>query len=162
MECTEIILSDLKDYQGRATLMWASSLAWNGLATAGVGDWSVPSHMFAHILGAHYDIAHGAALSIIVPAWMKYNYRDNIDQFAKFAENVFGIRSPDKETAATRGITALEKWFKNIKSPVSFRDANLPADQLDKLTKSVQELAKLWKIKGYTREKIYNILKLSV
>ena len=53
--------------------MWAASLAWNGIGTAGLKGAEVQCHMFAHILGAYYDIAHGAALSIITPGWMEFN-----------------------------------------------------------------------------------------
>ena len=160
MESTDIILKKPDDYEGRATFMWAATLAFNGLATAGVEGASVPSHMFAHILGAYYDIAHGAALSIIVPAWMKYKYKDNPAQFVRFAENVFGIKKNSDEETALAGINALESWFKKIGAPVSFKDAGLPEDELDDLAVSIIELSRLWDIEGYSKPVIIDILKL--
>ncbi len=133
IESTDIILKKPDDYDGRATFMWAATLAFNGLGTAGVEGASVPNHMFAHVLGAFYDIPHGAALSIIVPAWMKYKYKENIGQFVKFAENVFDIKKSSDEETALAGIDALENWFKKIGAPVSFKDADLPEDELDDL-----------------------------
>ncbi len=160
MESTDIILEKPDDYDGRATFMWAATLAFNGLATAGVEGASVPSHMFAHILGAYYDIAHGAALSIIVPAWMKYKYKGNLKQFVRFAENVFDIKKSNDEETALAGIDALESWFKKIGAPVSFKDAGLPDGELDALADSIIELSELWDIEGYPKPVIMDILKL--
>jgi alcohol dehydrogenase YqhD (iron-dependent ADH family) len=160
MESAEIILKNPEDYESRATFMWAASLAWNGLATAGVEDSSYPNHMFAHILGAQYDIAHGAALSIIIPAWMKYKYKENISQFAGFAEAIFGIKENNQETAAIRGMEQLKSWFKKIGSPVSFKDAKLPEDELEKLASEIIDLSKVWGVKGYPKQVILDILNL--
>jgi alcohol dehydrogenase YqhD (iron-dependent ADH family) len=160
MESTDIILEKPDDYEGRATFMWAATLAFNGLGTTGVEGASVPSHMFAHILGAYYDIAHGAALSIIVPAWMKYKYKENLKQFVRFAENVFDIKKSDDVETALAGINALEGWFKKIGAPVSFKDAGLPEDELDTLADSIIELSELWDIEGYPKPVIIDILRL--
>jgi alcohol dehydrogenase YqhD (iron-dependent ADH family) len=160
MESAEAILNNPEDYEGRATLMWAASLAWNGLSTAGAEDSSYPNHMFAHILGAQYDIAHGAALSIIIPAWMKYKYKENISQFARFAETIFGIKEKSQENAAIKGIEQLKSWFKKIGSPVSFKEAKLPYDELEKLAGEIIDLSKIWGIKGYPKQVIIDILKL--
>jgi NADP-dependent alcohol dehydrogenase len=160
MESAEIILKNPRDYEGRATLMWAASLAWNGLSVAGVEGSNYPNHMFAHILGAQYDIAHGAALSIIIPSWMKYKSKENLSQFARFAEMVFGIKEKSQESAAIKGIEQLKSWFKKIGSPVSFKDAKLPHDELEKLTAEIIDLSKIWGIKGYTKQIIMDILKL--
>ncbi len=79
-----------------------------------------------------------------------------------FAENVFGIKNGDENKKALAGIDAFEKWFIQIGSPVSFRDANLSIDELklDELADDVLELADIWDIKEYTRESIIDILKL--
>ncbi|OQA20886.1 MAG: NADH-dependent butanol dehydrogenase A [Actinobacteria bacterium ADurb.Bin346] len=162
IECMAKIMENPKNYEARATFMWAATLAWNGIGSAGLGGISSPNHLFAHILGGHYDIAHGAALSIIVPGWMKYKYREKTHRFAMFAENVFGIKNGDENKKALAGIDAFEKWFIQIGSPVSFRDANLSIDELklDELADDVLELADIWDIKEYTRESIIDILKL--
>ena len=161
IECMDILIKEPRHYQARATIMWASTLAWNGLGTAGIGGFAQPNHLLSHILGAYYDIAHGAAISIVTPSWMKYKYKDNIKQFVSFAENVFGIKGDKQEQVALEGIEAFTNWFIKIGSPVSFKDANLPVNQLDELAESVLELAKLWKVKGYSKEAILDIFKLS-
>ena len=54
-----------------AELMWASTIAHNNLLNTGrVGDWA--SHDIEHELSGIYDVAHGAGLAVVFPAWMKY------------------------------------------------------------------------------------------
>ena len=76
---TPLVLSNPSDYNSRAEIMWAGTVAHNDLFTSGrVADWA--SHKIEHELSALYDIPHGAGLAIIMPAWMKYVYRDNISK----------------------------------------------------------------------------------
>ncbi len=79
--------------------------------------------MFAHILGAQYDIAHGAALSIIIPAWMKYKYKENLTQFARFAENFWNKKGQDEE-ASIAGINALKTGLKKSEAPFPLKMQN--------------------------------------
>lgn len=81
-----VVLKNPENYAARAEIMWANTVAHNGFL--GVGreeDWG--SHMIAHELGAIYDIVHGATLTIVFPAWMKYVYKSNINRFAQFKES---------------------------------------------------------------------------
>ena len=65
-----------ENYDARAEIMWAGSLAHNNLLSTGrIGDWA--SHAIEHELSALYDIAHGAGLSVIFPAWIKYNIKED-------------------------------------------------------------------------------------
>ncbi len=70
-----IALKDPANYEARANLMWASSMALNGLTGSGkVGAWSC--HPMEHELSAHYDITHGVGLAILTPSWMRYILKD--------------------------------------------------------------------------------------
>jgi alcohol dehydrogenase YqhD (iron-dependent ADH family) len=162
IESTERCLKDPEDYQGRATMMWAATLAWNGLYVAGIGDIQVPNHLLEHPLSALYDIAHGAGISIIIPAWMRYASAKNNQKFAQFARNVFNIKDGSPEEAAQRGIEALENWFKKIGSPVSFAEANIPSSDIDKIADRALALGKIWKHENYTRDIIVEIYNMCV
>ena len=37
--------------------------------------------MIEHEIGAIYDIPHGAGLTIVSPAWMKYVYKHDVNRF---------------------------------------------------------------------------------
>jgi len=160
IEATELILKNPQSYKGRSTMMWAATLAWNGLSVAGVGKTTSPNHMLEHSLSAFYDIAHGAGLSIVLPAWMTYESIKENSKFVQFAENVFGIKTSDKNKTAADGIKAFKDWCQKIKSPVSFSEANLPITELEDLAENALETAKLWGIKGYVKKDIIDIYKL--
>ena len=62
------VLENPNDYEARANIMWAGTLAHNDVC--GVGreqDWA--SHNLEHELSAFYDCAHGAGLAVMFPAW---------------------------------------------------------------------------------------------
>jgi alcohol dehydrogenase YqhD (iron-dependent ADH family) len=66
------VLKNLEDYDARADIMWAATLALNGLTGAGLGKVGFPMHMIEHSLSALYNVAHGAGLSVVIPGWMSY------------------------------------------------------------------------------------------
>ena len=88
---TPIALADPDNYEARANLMWASSLAINGLLSCGESTaWSV--HDIEHELSAFYDITHGAGLALLTPYWMEYALReDNVWKYVEYGVNVWGI-----------------------------------------------------------------------
>ncbi|MCX7028339.1 MAG: iron-containing alcohol dehydrogenase [Spirochaetes bacterium] len=109
------VLADKTGYDAWAELMWAGAIAHNNLLDRGrVGDWA--SHDIEHELSGIYDIAHGAGLAVVFPAWMKYNLRHDIPRFAQFAFRVWGVE-PDgfePERAAREGIARLEAFWKSL------------------------------------------------
>ena len=132
------IFKDPNNYDLRAELMLAGMIAhndWLGLGRG--GDWS--SHEIEHEISAFYDIAHGAGLCIIIPAWMKHVYQNDVAYFAKFANRVFDIEiNPNHlEETALKGIAALERFYQEIGMPIRFSDANLPTHQIDELVKNL-------------------------
>jgi alcohol dehydrogenase YqhD (iron-dependent ADH family) len=125
-----------KDYNARAEIMWAGSLAHNNIfGTGRVGDWA--SHQMGHELSALFDTTHGAALSIIFPAWMRYNIKEETIRFARFAAKVWGVDGAfyDLEQAALEGVFRLENYFRSIGLPVSFADAGLDPSRISEMAK---------------------------
>jgi len=86
-----ILVDDPKNYDARAEIMWAACIAHNKILEMGRthGDWA--SHDTSHEISATYDLAHGAALAIITPAWMRYVYKHNPAKFHQFAVRVFDV-----------------------------------------------------------------------
>ena len=155
------IMENPNDYQGRASLMWAATLALNGLPTAGIGNYGFPNHMIEHSLSALYDVAHGAGLAIVIPGWMKYASKKNPAKFAQFAKRVFHIVIDDTaDGTALKGIDALKAWFKRIGCPVSLADVNIPEGDIDKIAENATMLANRWGLVDYTKEEIAKVLTL--
>ncbi|WP_291253381.1 iron-containing alcohol dehydrogenase [Fusobacterium sp.] len=121
----KLSLENPYNYEARAEIMWASSLAHNGLTgCGGIGDWS--THQLEHDLGGVYDIAHGAGLAAIWGSWARYVYKENPRRFAQFAENVFGIEKVGAdEEMAIKGIEAMENFYKEIEMPISISETGI-------------------------------------
>lgn len=119
-----IAYNDNTNYDVWAEIMWTGTIAHNNLLNMGrIGDWA--SHQIAHELSGIYDLTHGAALSIVMPAWMKYVYKHNIDKFYQFTTRVFHIIDEDKERAVLKMIDKLESWYKQLGLPTRLADANI-------------------------------------
>ncbi|MDD3815578.1 MAG: iron-containing alcohol dehydrogenase [Desulfocapsaceae bacterium] len=157
IETTDLIMADPSHAQARASFMWTATLALNGLTPAGIGEFSFPNHMIEHALSAIYNIPHGAGLSIVMPAWMKWYVARNPSQFQRFAGEIFGLDS------AVAGIAALEQWFVTIKSPVRLGEVKIPATDIEAIAENAEGLARQWGIgELYTRKTIAGILQLAV
>ena len=154
METTEKILEEPRNYNARAEFMWSATLALNGLTRLGIKGGSFPNHMIAHALGALYDLSHGACLSIVIPAWMKWYKEKNINQFERFAKEIFNKNNADE------GIVQLKVWFKKIGAPVSLKDANISSLEINKIVENAYNIAKVWQMdKDYTKKVLTEILK---
>ncbi|MDR1694067.1 MAG: iron-containing alcohol dehydrogenase [Lactobacillaceae bacterium] len=143
IEATARILKNPEDNEARATMMWAGSLAWNGLNTAGVGPFIMACHTLEHPISAVYDIAHGAGLSIVTPSWLKFNLQDKCPRIARFARNVFGVEGKDDKPVAEEGIKKLREWYKSIKSPTTFAEAGINNPDVELLVRLTMKAARM-------------------
>lgn len=126
IETTEILLADPSDVAARGEFAWAATLAQNGLVFSGASGFSYPNHAIEHALSALFNVPHGAGLSVVMPAWMKWYHSRNTAQFERFARNVFGVGT------AQEGIAALEAWFNKVGTPtrlsqLGIKESDLPA-----------------------------------
>ena len=154
MTVTETLLKEPQNYDARANFMWSASLGFNGLTTAGMGAIALPVHMFGHSLSALYDVAHGASLSIMLPAWMTYFQEEKAKRLTLFSQNVFGYNNP------AEGIAALKKWFATIGAPISFNDVGISASAIPVMAQNAFALAQVWSLKDYDIERNARILEL--
>lgn len=152
MEATDRILANPTDNEARSVMMWAATLAWNGLGVSGVGNMGFPNHMIEHPLSGRYDIAHGAGLSIVIPAWMRFVLDRYQEKLTRFAREVFGLDTPEA------GIDALEAWFKQIKSPTTLTEGGIPLDEIPSIADDAIKLGHLWGISDYSHEDVVRIL----
>ena len=157
-------LKDNTDYASRAEIMWAGALAHNGLVGTGrEEDWA--SHGMEHQLSAVYDIAHGAGLAIMYPAWMKYVYKHNLDRFAQFSNKIFGveINKNNLEETALKGIEKLEQFYKSINMPIRMSDIDITDENIElmanKATHTNETIGSFVKL---DKQDIINIYKLAL
>ncbi len=138
MELTDRLMKDPKDYHARAEFAWVSSQALNGLTTSGTGGGNWPNHMIEHALSALFNIPHGAGLSIVIPAWMRWHKEKNSTQYERFAQEVFAKQS------AEEGIALLKAWFDSIGTPTSLAQVNIPRERIPEIAQNAYELGIVW------------------
>ena len=153
METTEVLIENPNDYEARAEFAWAATCALNGLTHVGVSGMNFPNHMIEHALSAICNIPHGAGLSIVMPAWMKWYHKKNEAQFRRFAKAVFGLEN------AEDGIEALTKWFDKIGTPTQFSHYAIEEKTLPEIVDNAAGNAIYFGMdKVYTKEVIADIL----
>ena len=124
-----VALRDPENYDARANLMWASTMALNGLVGSGKQNaWTV--HPIEHELSAYYDITHGVGLGILTPRWMKFVLSDKtVAKFARFGRNVWGIVGDDDQVVAEQAIQATYDWVKSLDVPTTLPGVEITSDE---------------------------------
>lgn len=158
-----IALKEPENYAARAEIMWGGTIAHNGLLGTGrIEDWG--SHMIAHEISAIYDLTHGATLSIIFPAWMKYVYLDHVDRFAQFAVRVWGIeldfQNPKK--TALEGIRRTKEFFNEVGMPTSLSQANISNDKIEEMAEKCVVFGPVGNMKKLYKDDVVKILKIAL
>jgi alcohol dehydrogenase YqhD (iron-dependent ADH family) len=151
------------DYEARAELMWAGAIAHNGLLGTGrEEDWA--SHMIEHEISGIYDIAHGAGLATVFPAWMQYVYKGDLQRFVQFAVRVWDVDQSytQPERIALEGIARTKAFFKDICLPVSLREMNIGADRLEEMAGKATWNGPLGSFKKLDKDDVFGILKLAL
>ncbi len=131
---TPRVIADPNNYQARANIMWAGTVAHTNIV--GVGreqDWN--SHGIEHELSALYDCAHGAGLAVIMPAWMEFVYKHNVMRFCQMATRVFGCQMDfeNPESTALAGIKAFRSFLHSIGMPINFDELGAKREDIPAL-----------------------------
>ena len=131
IETTEILIENPDDYNARGEFAWAATNALNGTTTVGTAGFSFPNHLIEHALSALYNVPHGAGLSVVIPAWAKWYYKENEAQFIRFAKEIFG------KNTALEGIEALESWFNKIGTPTRLNQFGLDKSNISDIIENL-------------------------
>lgn len=156
------VIENPLDYAARAEIMWISTVIHNDLLGKGrIEDWA--SHDIEHELSGIYDIAHGAGLSIIFPAWMKYVYKNNIDRFAQFAQRVFDVDTyfDEEEKMAIKGIKRLENFYKDIGLPTRLNEVNIASNRFEEMAEKCVGRGPIGNFMKLNKKDIVNIYKIA-
>ncbi|MFA6506863.1 MAG: iron-containing alcohol dehydrogenase [Treponemataceae bacterium] len=147
-----LVMSNPNDYDARAEIMWTSTIAHNNLLSTGrVGDFG--SHMIEHELSGINDVAHGAGLAVIFPAWMKYVYKRHLNRFVQFAVRVWDVdqKFDDPDRTALEGIARMEAYFQALGLPVRLSEIKIDESHFEEM------IRKLYAGRGET---VGNVVKL--
>ncbi len=156
----KIATKEPNNYEARANLMWASSLAINGLLGYGKDNgWSV--HPMEHELSAFYDITHGVGLAILTPHWMKYVLGDEtLDKFVEYGINVWNIdRDLSSYDIANKAVEKTKEYFVDLGIPERLRDVGIEESKLQLMAKQATRFGKVGTFKPLDDNDVLNIFK---
>lgn len=127
-----------EDYEARANMMWASSLAHNGLTQCG-RFFQLTVHQLEHELSGMYPrIAHGAGLAALWCSWARYVYEANVPRFLQFAQRVWNldVDYEHPEQTVLKAIERQEEYYRSIGMPTSLRELDVKEEDLEPLALS--------------------------
>ena len=131
-----VALKKPDDYDCRANIMLAATMALNHLIAAGVPqDWS--SHLIGHELTALYGLDHAETLAIALPKVMEYKKAQKLDKIVQLGRRVFGIEAKGKAKAANATIDAVKKFFVKMGAGIELKSYKLPADAPEAVGKNI-------------------------
>jgi alcohol dehydrogenase YqhD (iron-dependent ADH family) len=157
IESTNVMVKEPDNYDARAQMMWSATMALNGLPKNGLEEISFPNHMIEHALSALFNIAHGAGLAIVIPAWMQWYHTQKPQRFERFAKEIFGLDS------AIEGVKALKSWFHEIGAPVSLGEVGISQSDIPDIVTNARELAQMWGLgDNYGEKEIQEVLELAL
>ena len=157
------ILADPKDYDARANIMWASSMALAGFQLLlGKPMFAFPLHGMGHELSSMYDMTHGVTLALVTPAWMRHTMStapESLPIFARFARNVMEVREEDDAKTAEEGVRQMEKFYSAIRMPANLREAGVKEEDLDVMAWKAVENGKLGILSPLGKDEVLQILR---
>ena len=159
------ILANPQDYDAWSEFMWAGTIAHNNLLNTGrIGDWA--SHDIEHEISGIYDVAHGAGLAVVFPAWMKHVLHHDLNRFVQWAVRVWNVEMDvfNPEAVALEGIARMEAFFTALGVGTRMKDLGITDDRIDEMadkctdgdTRTVGNFVKL------DRAAVAKILRLAV
>ena len=120
-------LADPSDMQARSNIMWTASLAENRIIKTGKTK-DFQAHNMEHQLSAYTDCNHGEGLAVLHPVYYRHIYKDGLPKFARFAENVWGLKRDDygsDEELALAGIDSLAAFIRGAGLPTTLRELGI-------------------------------------
>ncbi len=156
--CTRC-LGDPLDYNGRANLMWTATLALNGLTAAGLGRVGFPMHLIEHSLSALYDVPHGAGLAVVMLGWLRAHQILFAKRIAALGKRIFCLTEQEPTAAAAQTIARLHTWLQSVKAPLTLSELNILPEDIPRIADNTNGLARLWRLRDYTPERVDTILR---
>ena len=131
MEEAPKVMAAPDDYQARANIMWAGTMAHNGVCGCGRReDWT--SHGLEHVLSAVYGVTHGAGL-------MTFMASHRPEKVAQLGRRIFGVTAAGDKEAALKTVDSLRAFFKSIGLPLTLGELGIGNPDFAMLTRKFHE-----------------------
>jgi NADP-dependent alcohol dehydrogenase len=120
------------DYENRANLMWAATMALNGQLSLGVkSDWA--THMIGHELTAYHGIDHAVTLAIVLPGVMRLLKEKRREKLLQYADRVWNITEGSESGRIEKAIVKTEQFFKSLGMGIRLSDHKVGQETIDRI-----------------------------
>jgi len=131
------ILANPKDYNAQANLMWAASLALNGLIGSGVPqDWA--THMLGHEITAAHGLDHAQTLAIVLPNMMSLRRDSKRAKLLQYAARVWDITEGDEDARIGAAIANTRGFFESLGVKTHLSQYQIGNDAITNLLKQLE------------------------
>lgn len=159
-----VVMEQPDNYEARANIMWAGTLALNQLLTYGkMTDWA--THMIEHEVSAIYDISHGAGLAVLFPNWMKFALdEDTQPKFVEYAKNVWDVSADGKNEfeIAMEGIDKTSEFFSSLGMPSTLSEFKIDDSRLEEMAEKAVAFGDLGSFSKLGKDEVLQILRMSL
>lgn len=142
------IMESPNDFDARAQLFYIASWACSAQSMAGAaGGWD--AHMIEHELTALTDLNHGHGMAMVYYGWMKYVLESIPNKFARFSENVWGVKR-DGKSDYEMGAMAIEKtkkYWQELGISLTLSSVNIEGDAITTAAKQAVRFGNLGIVK---------------
>lgn len=152
-----------ENYEVRANLMWAATMALNGVISTGVPqDWA--THMIGHELTALHGLDHAQTLAIVLPAMLRVRKDAKREKLLQFAARVWQIQEGDEDARIEAAISRMQAFFEQMGVKTRLQDYGLGAEQIPSIITSLEahRMTKLGERRDVTPDISRQVLELAV
>lgn len=157
-------MADPSDYQSRANIEWGATLAHNGIIGCGRReDWS--SHALEHEISALYpDVAHGAGLAVVMPAWMAFMAHHKPSKVAQLGRRIFKVEVSDDRSAAIETAASFKAYLSAVlRMPSTFKGLGIEDPDIDTMVRKLHEnkgetIGNYYKLNADDTRQIYELM----
>ncbi|MCA1923297.1 alcohol dehydrogenase [Buttiauxella noackiae] len=133
-----IALKEPENYDVRANVMWAATMALNGLIGAGVPqDWA--THMLGHELTAMHGLDHAQTLAVVLPSLLNEKRNEKRGKLLQYAERVWNITEGSEEERIDAAIEATRNFFEQMGAPTRLSAYGLDGSSIPALLVKLEE-----------------------
>jgi NADP-dependent alcohol dehydrogenase len=150
------------EYNTAANVMWASTVALNGLIAVGVvTDWA--THVIGHEITMLHGVDHGRTLAIILPSLLKVQKEQKREKLIGFAKHVWHICEGSEDEKIAQAIDKTENFFRSLGVMTKLSEYNIPQTTINEITTRLNDRGwrALGERKDITPAKIEEILTLA-
>ncbi|EFR32065.1 iron-containing alcohol dehydrogenase [Eremococcus coleocola] len=129
---------DQADYEAAANIMWACTMALNGVASRGnVGDWA--THALGHEVTVLNNTDHGRTLTPILLATMHVRRDGKHDKLVQYGRRIWNIQDENEELVIDKAIQKTAEFFESINMPTKLSQVGVNESDIDFLITQLEK-----------------------